>query len=180
MIQAIFGIGTIIITIFIWCFYKGVIQPQQEFKKYQQEKRKFKAFVVGLVLSVSSYGQFVELAPTLTNGRLGMELQGGVRVGDFFTSVGYVAMINASQPALFNARAGVVLNKNGNNKYLIYAGGVRVLKSTDYKEQNYYTWQVGGQWHFAYYDRGTFYVTGIYSPKFISYGIGMSYNLFKD
>ncbi len=89
-------------------------------------------------------------------------------------------MLNASQPALFNARTGVVLNKNGNNKYLIYAGGVRVLKSTDYKEQNYYTWQVGGQWHFAYYDRGTFYVTGIYSPKFISYGIGMSYNLFKD
>ncbi len=63
------------------------------------------------------------------------------------------------------------MNKNGNNKYLIYAGGVRVLKSTDYKEQNYYTWQVGGQWHFAYYDRGAFYVTGIYSPKFISYGI---------
>ncbi len=139
MIQAIFGIGTIIIVIFIWCFYKGVIQPEQEFKKHRQEKRKFKAFLVVLFVSISSYGQFVELAPTLTNGRLGMELQAGLRVGDFFTSVGYVAMINSSQPALFNARAGVVLNKNGNNKYLIYAGGVRVLKSTDYKEQNYYT-----------------------------------------
>jgi nitrite reductase/ring-hydroxylating ferredoxin subunit len=176
----LFGLATIIIIIFIWCFFKGVIQPEQEYKKWRKEQRKYKVLIVGLVFSVSSYGQWVELAPTLTNGRLGIELQAGYRVGDFFTSVGYIAVINPSQPALFNLRTGAVLNKSGKNSYLFYAGAVKVLKSTDYKEQNYYTWQVGGQWHFFYYDRGTFYAAVNYSPKFLSYGIGMSFNLFKS
>jgi hypothetical protein len=174
--------GFITLGICTYLFYKNVIIPEQDFKRYRREKRRYKALkilVVGLFLNFSSHGQFVELAPALTNGRLGMELQVGYRVGDFFTSVGYTAVLNASQPALFNLRTGAVLNKNGRNNYLIYAGAVRVLKSTDYKEKNYYTWQVGGQWHFCYYDKGTFYVTAIYSPKFISYGVGMSYNLFK-
>jgi hypothetical protein len=42
MITGIFGIGTIIIIIFIWCFYKGVIQPEQEFKKHRRNKHKYK------------------------------------------------------------------------------------------------------------------------------------------
>ena len=118
----------------------------------------------------------VTFAPAMTNKYLGGELQVGYRKNNTFISTGYIAMLHNSQPALFNVRGGVIVKERA----LLYAGYVRHHKSNHDKWLNYDTWQLGGQYHFCFYDKGTFFITCTYTnPGFTTVGVGMSYNLFQ-
>jgi hypothetical protein len=129
-----------------------------------------------LLISASLQAQvYTSLSLATTNKYIGTELQAGYRLNKVFTSVGYVAMLSNTQPALFQARGGLVIS----DRALLYGGYVRVHKSNDYKNRNYNSWVIGGQYHFLHYDKGTFLISCSYSPKYLTLGIGMSYNLFK-
>lgn len=119
---------------------------------------------------------FTTLGPGITNKYLSVELQAGVRVHNYTLAAGYIAMPDASQPAIFNIRAGHTIT----NSAQLYIGYVFIHKSNHYKEMNSKSWQVGGQYHFMHYDKGTFFISASYSPKYPSAHVGMSYNLFKN
>lgn len=112
----------------------------------------------------------------LTDKFFGAELQVGYRYKQAALSVGYTSIQFVSdQPVLFNVRAGAVVDR-----FFFYGGYVRSVRSTDNKSLNRHTWQVGAQYHFCFYDRGNFYITGNYTqPAIISAGVGMTYNLFR-
>ena len=138
-------------------------------------KRFFSTLTLFICLSANAQ-VYTQLAPALTNQYLGADLQVGFRHNNTFTSIGYTAIINATQPALFNVRAGVIMNE----RWLLYGGYVRNHMSNDYKERNFNTWQAGAQYHFLHYEKGTFYVITNYThPARVTVGIGISFNLFK-
>lgn len=119
---------------------------------------------------------YTQLSATLTNQYPGADLQAGYRYNNTFISIGYTAMLDATQPALFNVRAGAILNE----RWLFYAGYVRNHMSNDYKQRNFHTWQIGAQYHFLHFNKGTFYIISNYTqPSRVTAGIGMSYNLFQ-
>lgn len=134
-------------------------------------------FACIILASIRTKAQlFTTLGPGITNKYLSIELQAGARVHNTTLSAGYIAMPDASQPALFNIRAGQTISNRGH----VYVGYVFIHKSNHYKYMNSKSWQVGGQYHFMHYDKGTFFVTASYSPGYPSAHVGMSYNLFKD
>lgn len=120
---------------------------------------------------------WVQGSAGMTNRYFSGELQAGIRFGAFAASAGYNSLqFDSDQPVLLSARAGVLLDE----RWFLFAGYVRVLQSSDNKELNSNSWQVGGQYHFGFYDRGSFYVTSFYTwPDYVSAGVGMTFNLFK-
>ena len=131
-----------------------------------------------LLFCLTSQGQhlYTSFGPGMTGKYLSGELQVGIRTNNVTLSAGYISMIDNSQPSLFNARAGYILG----NRLHLYAGYVWVHKSNENKEMNSKTWSIGGAYHFMHYDRGTFFVSGNYSPRFVTATVGMSFNLFKQ
>lgn len=130
-----------------------------------------------LLSSVQTKSQlFTSLGAGVTNQYLSVELQAGARVHNTTVAVGYIAMPDASQPALFNIRAGQTISNRGH----VYVGYVFIHKSNHYRYMNSKSWQVGGQYHFMHYDKGTFFVSASYTPGYPSAIVGMSYNLFKE
>lgn len=112
----------------------------------------------------------------MTDKFFSSELQVGYRYKQVAVSAGYTSVQFVSdQPVLFDVRAGVVVDR-----FFLYGGYVRSMRSADNKSLNSNTWQAGAQVHFCFYDRGNFYFTGVYTnPKIISVGLGMTYNLFR-
>jgi hypothetical protein len=134
-------------------------------------------FIIFILASLSANSQiFIEGGAGITNKYLSGEVQTGVRVNNITASIGFISIPEASQPALFNFRAGYTIKE----RWLIYGGYVRLMRSSDNKAENGDTWQTGVQYHFMHYDRGTFYVEGNYSPGFISLHLGMSFNKLKN
>jgi hypothetical protein len=135
--------------------------------------------LAALTITLSSQAQpWVQMSIGNTNEFFSHELQAGYRAAKTFVSVGYISLLNNSQPTLFNVRGGAILNE----RWLVYAGAVRSIKSTERKHLNQSTWQAGVQYHFFFYDAGTFYVTAAFTNTTtarVSTGIGMSFNLFK-
>jgi hypothetical protein len=106
----------------------------------------------------------------------GAELQAGLRVSDLFTSVGYIASFDQAFPELFNVRIGYMYDE----RFIAYAGYVRVVESTVMKIQNSNAWQIGLQRNISYYDRGTMYASATYTHKqCISINFGFTFNLVK-
>jgi hypothetical protein len=135
------------------------------------------ALTIFMLASLSANSQvFIEGGAGITNKYLSSEVQTGVRVNNITASIGFISLPDGSQPALFNFRAGYTIKE----RWLIYAGYVRLMRSSDNKAENGDTWQTGVQYHFMHYDRGTFYVEGNYSPSFISLHLGMSFNKLKN
>jgi hypothetical protein len=134
-------------------------------------------FILQLILmcSTAAAQPFVTGAPAVMNTNLGMDLHAGVRLGKVYASAGYTAVIHPGQPALFQGRAGYVIN----DRFVIFSGATHVLHSVDYKSRNYWTWTAGGQYHFAYYERTTFFINASYTPGYPVIGAGMSYNLYR-
>lgn len=122
------------------------------------------------------HGAFTYAAAGVTNGFFSAELHAGYRYKQAAVTIGYLSIPNNTQPALFQARAGVLLG----NRWHVYGGAVRVVYNTDDKSRNYNTWTAGVQFHTLHYDRGTIYYHLNYSPGFISGGIGMSFNLLNE
>lgn len=130
-----------------------------------------------LQITLCSFGQvYIEAGAGATNQYLSGEVQTGVRVNNIIASIGFISLPDASQPVLFNFRAGYTIKE----RWQIYAGYVRLMRSSDNKAENGDTWQTGVQYHFLHYDRGTFYLEGNYSPGFISLHLGMSFNKLKN
>ena len=144
---------------------------------YKNAKQYAIVIIIALycMLSKNATAQmFCEIGPGVTNGYFSGELQAGYRYGNTIATVGYIAIPNNTQPVLFNVRGGMILKE----RLLMYAGYVRVMQSSDMKQLNYNTWQVGAQYHMLHFDRGTFYIGSTYSgDKRISAHIGMTYNL---
>lgn len=110
----------------------------------------------------------------MTNKYFSADLQVGYRLQNFTASAGYIALPKNDQPALFNLRAGYVVAE----RLHAYAGYVRVMQSSDDKSLNSNSWQVGAQYLFAHYDRGTFYVAANYTGNgMVSAHVGMTWNL---
>lgn len=105
------------------------------------------------------------------------ELHAGAVYNNRTVSVGYNVMPHAAAPALFQTRVGYVIA----NRVHVYAGAVRVMYSTDDKQRNYNTYNVGATVHITkkYYQNGGFFITANYSPRFVNVGVGMSFNLVK-
>lgn len=125
--------------------------------------------------NASSQHLYTSFGPGMTGKYLSGELQAGIRVQNTTISAGYISMIDNSQPSLFNVRAGYII---GDHLH-VYGGYVFVHKSNENKEMNSKTWSVGAAYHFMHYDRGTFFVSANYSPRFTTATVGMSFNLFK-
>lgn len=145
-----------------------------------------------LIAATGKAQVFVNGGAGMTNKYFSGELQLGVKVksnisltSDEFDikilpknatlSVGYISLQLASdQPALFNVRAGYLLNEN----WHVFGGFVRVMQSLDNKALNSNAWQAGFQYHFVFYDRGTIYTGATYTTnKMVSVSLGMSFNL---
>jgi hypothetical protein len=110
----------------------------------------------------------------------GGELQAGVRLNSFISSVGYISSFDRGFPELFNLRAGYMPDE----RYVLYAGYVRAIESSVMKKENFNTWQIGAQRNFSYYCQhkaaGTFYVSATYTNRVaLSLNIGMTFNLVK-
>lgn len=131
-----------------------------------------------LLLSVCTHAQrlYTTFGPGITNRYLSGELTVGATMKNVTASAGYIAMIDNSQPVLFNARIGYTIT----HRLHVYAGRVWHHKSNHYKNWNYKTWSIGAAYHFLHYDSGTFFVSGNYMPNFTTVSIGMSANLFKQ
>jgi uncharacterized protein YhjY with autotransporter beta-barrel domain len=106
----------------------------------------------------------------------GMELQAGYRYKPVSITAGYIAMLDAGRPALFQIRGGY----NINYRVHAYAGYVWVTYSTDNRSLNYSTYVIGAQYHFLHFDQGTFYAGATCTPRFITASVGMSFNLQKE
>lgn len=134
--------------------------------------------IMFLIAALSGKAQpFVFGGAGMTNKYFSAELQAGYNVRNATISIGYIALPDNGQPALFNIRTGYVLA----NKLHVYGGYVRVLQSSDDKSRNSNTWQAGAQYLFCKYDRGSFYVAANYTGnKMISCHVGMTYNLVKE
>lgn len=139
-------------------------------------KRSFIILLFSLICSAANSQRiWATLAPVITNRYPGSDLQAGFAYRNAYISGGYILMIDASQPILFNIRGGYLVT----DKLGLHAGYVRVTKSVYDIHLNYNTWQAGFSYHFWYYDKTTFFITASYSPKYITGGVGMSYNLVR-
>jgi hypothetical protein len=129
-----------------------------------------------LIVSVAKTQPFVHMSPGMTNGTyLSNELTVGYKTNNYFVRAGYIAMIDAAQPALFTATTGTIIK----DRVVLFAGYTRVHKSNDYKQYNYDSWIAGAQYHFLHFDKGTFLIGANYSPGYFTMNIGMSYGLFR-
>lgn len=135
------------------------------------------AILLFILISLTGKSQvFAEMGAGMTNKYFSAELQAGYRYSNVFASAGFITIPNNTQPVLFNIRAGLFLQERA----MIYAGYVRNQMSTDFKWLNKNGWQVGAQYHFAHFDKGTVYIGANYtSGNYVSAMLGMSYNLSK-
>lgn len=134
-------------------------------------------FVCMLFCTAAQAQLFVQGAAGMTNKFFSAELQAGYRVKQVLFSAGYTSIQFVSdQPVLLNVRTGVLLRHT-----VVYGGYVKSMRSTDAKNLNRNTFQVGMQQHFCFYDKGNFYLTAGYTyPNYVSAGVGMTYNLFLE
>jgi hypothetical protein len=145
-------------------------------------KTDVKQYCIGLVifLLIGMTGKaqvVVQGGAGITNKYFSAELQAGYRFQNTIPTIGYIALPDRSQPALFNIRINQVINE----RFVVYGGYVREHMSNEYKERNYNRWQVGGQLHFCKYDRGSFYTGATYtSGGFVSVHVGMGFNMVKE
>jgi hypothetical protein len=124
----------------------------------------------------SKHGLTAYMAAAATKLKPGIELQAGYRYEFIALTAGYVVILDAAEPVLFQIRLGGIIK----NRFHVYAGYVRVTKSSDDKTQNYNSYAAGLQYHFMHFDTGTFYTTFNYTPRFPTVGIGMTINLVKE
>jgi len=124
----------------------------------------------------TKHGLTAYMAAAATKFKPGIELQAGYRYQFVTLTGGYVLMMDAAEPVLFQVRLGGIIK----DRLHLYAGYVRVTKSSDDKTQNYNSYAAGLQYHFMHFDSGTFYTTFNYTPRFATVGIGMSINLVKE
>ena len=152
---------------------------KQQFRFHTIELYLFLALLtLPFICYQKAYGQLVVSGGAgITNKYFSAELQAGWRFANSTLTAGYIALPDNSQPALFNIRAGQVIN----NTVHVYAGYVRVMRSSDNKEMNSNTWQVGAQYLFCRYKNGCFYAGGTYTGNgMVSAHIGMAMNLSKQ
>lgn len=135
------------------------------------------AFILMTLIALKSDAQvFVFGGAGVSNKYFSAELQAGYRYQNYTASIGYIALPERTQPALFNVRAGYVIAE----RVHVYAGYVKVMYSLDDKSRNSNTWQVGTQYLFSHYDRGSFYIGANYTGnKMLSAHVGMTFNLVK-
>lgn len=130
-----------------------------------------------LIAKKSDAQVFVFGGAGASNKYFSAELQAGYRLGNYTASIGYIALPERTQPALFNVRTGYVIAE----RVHVYGGYVRVMYNLDDKSRNSSTWQAGAQYLFCKYDRGSFYLGANYTGnKMISGHVGMSFNLVKE
>lgn len=128
-----------------------------------------------LLVSFNADSQvFVLGGAGISNKYFSAELQTGYRYQQTTLSIGYIALPEQNQPALFNIRAGYVIAE----RVHVYGGYVKVMYSLDDKSRNSNTWQVGTQYLFSHYDRGSFYAGVNYTGnKMLSAHLGMTFQL---
>ena len=138
-------------------------------------RKQFTLIAIMMMVCISGMAQFwAELGAGSTNGFFQAELQGGYRSRNMTASVGYIALMNNTQPALFNVRVGYVAAE----RLHVYGGYVRVNYSSDDKSRNFNSWQLGAQYLLAHYDRGTMYAGTSYTGNnMLSFNVGFTYNL---
>lgn len=151
-------------------------------KKRAYKPRKSSHYILVFILmfligAISSKAQVILLGGAgMSNKYFSAELQAGYRFNNATLTAGYIALPEDNQPALFNVRAGYVIAE----RVHVYGGYVKVMYSMDDKSRNSNTWQVGAQYLFCYYDRGSFYFGGNYTGnKMISAHVGMTFQLSK-
>lgn len=118
-------------------------------------------------------GVNISFAGGISSNYFAVDLQAGYRINNLSLSLAYLALPDASQPVIFQLRAGINLF----NRIHAYAGPVRVMHSADNKERNYNSYSIGLQYHTMHFDRGTIWFGTQYTPGYTSILIGMSYNL---
>lgn len=135
------------------------------------------AIALFLLIGLTGKAQvFVLGGAGISNKYFSAELQAGYRYQQTTVSLGYIALPERTQPALFNVRAGYVIAE----RVHVYGSYVKVMYSLDDKSRNSNTWQAGAQYLFSHYDRGSFYVGANYTGnKMLSAHIGMTFQLSK-
>lgn len=130
-----------------------------------------------IMIALKSDAQiFVIGGAGVSNKYFSAELQAGYRYQQSTLSIGYIALPERTQPALFIVRAGYVIAECVH----VYGGYVKVMYSLDDKSRNSNTWQAGVQYLFSHYDCGSFYVGANYTGnKMLSAHIGMTFQLSK-
>lgn len=121
-------------------------------------------------------GLFTYASANSTNGFFSAEWITGYRHKKVSAGVGFNAIVNNTQPVLFQARIGY----NVTEWLHVFAAGTRIMYSTDDKNRNYSRFTTGFQLHTMKFDRGSMFLTAHYTPGFIGGGVGMSYNLVKE
>lgn len=129
-----------------------------------------------LLLCLSSSAQpFTTFGVGMTNNNFSAELQAGIQIKKVILSASYIAAPESTLPVLFNTRLGYLYNE----RLLVYGGLVWLTYSSDDKKRNSKTYQLGAQYLFCFYDRGSFFAGANYTKGFVTGNLGMTFNLVK-
>lgn len=121
-------------------------------------------------------GVFTYATVNSTNGFFAGEWITGYRVHKLSAGIGFNALMNSTQPVLFQTRVGC----NVTEWLHVYVAATRIMHSSDDKSRNYNSYTTGLQLHAVKFDRGSMFFTAHYTPGYVGCGVGMSYNLVKE
>ncbi len=132
-------------------------------------------FIFLLLLSGGlSYGQvyFQGGVGLAKQANFGGDMSVGYTIKKTTLSTGYFAIFNPEQPVFFSLKAGQKLT----DAFHVYAGVVRVQRSSVHKELNTHSWIAGIEYNTKNFQKGRFYYSANYVPSYFFVCMGMKFN----